>query len=75
MSLTAAVLLVLFRPPQVVRLGEARGGGQEAVSCLAFSANGMQLLSGHANGDVAFWEWHRTAWQNVKQLKGALGRV
>ena len=60
------------RPPQVVRLGEARGGEQEGVSCLSFSGNGMLLLSGHANGDVIIWEWHRMAWQNVKHLKGAL---
>ena len=57
----------------MVRLGEARGAGQEAVSCLSFSATGMLLLSGHASGDLAVWEWHRTAWQNDKHLKGALG--
>ena len=55
----------------MVRLGEARAEDQEAVSCLAFSSTGMLLISGHVNGGVAVWEWHRTAWQNVKQLKGA----
>lgn len=31
---------------------------------------GSLLLSGHANGDVTFWELRRTAWEPVKVLTG-----
>ncbi len=51
-----------------MQLGEATG--QDAVCSLAFSKTGTLLLAGHTNGDVAFWEWHRTVWQNVKHVKG-----
>ena len=56
------------RPPQLMQLGEPTG--QEFVCSLAFSKTGTLLLAGYANGDVAFWEWHRTVWQNVKHVKG-----
>ena len=61
-------LAAIRRPPQVMQLGEPTG--QEAVCSLAFSKTGTLLLAGHTNGDVAFWEWHRTVWQNVKHVKG-----
>ena len=54
-----------------MQLGEPTG--QEAVCSLAFSKSGTLLVAGHTNGDVAFWEWHRTVWQNVKHVKGSTG--
>lgn len=54
-------------------LGEARPGEEAAVSALAFNAAGSMLLAAHANGDVVLWEWHRTAWEAVKFIRGQLG--
>lgn len=54
-----------------MRLGGARGGGTEAVTALDFHSAGALLLAAHANGDVVFWEWRRTAWEPAKVIKGA----
>lgn len=54
-----------------MQLGEARGAGTEAVTALAFHSAGALLLAAHANGDVVFWEWRRTAWEPAKAIKGA----
>ena len=34
-------------------------------------SQGSMLLVGHGSGDAAFWEWHRSAWELVKLVKGA----
>jgi len=56
-------------------LGEARPGEEAAVSALAFNAAGSMLLAAHVNGDVVLWEWHRTAWEAVKVIRGQLGSM
>ena len=53
-----------------MQLGEVRGGGGAAVTALAFHSAGGVLLAAHANGDVVFWEWRRSAWEAAKALKG-----
>lgn len=60
------------RSDRTMQLGEARGGGAEAVTAMAFHSAGGLLLVGHASGNVALWEWRRTAWESAKIVKGAM---
>lgn len=59
------------RQPQVVLLGQPSQKEDASVSCVAFSMQGSILMVGHANGDLHFWEFRRTAWECVKTIRDA----
>lgn len=62
--------MVHHRSTRVLVLGDVRPGEEAAVTALAFNGQGGMLLAGHANGNVVLWEWHRTAWDPVKSIRG-----
>ncbi|KAK9804391.1 hypothetical protein WJX72_010740 [[Myrmecia] bisecta] len=57
--------------PAILQLGEPKTRDDGGVSCLAFSPQGNLLVVGHADGDVAFWEFRRSAWEPAKIIKDA----